>query len=118
MSFTGQVANTSLSFDNDTIETGRTRADYVTHDGLDCTECHTPHGSDNDRYLRTLDVDLCARCHERAHVTSHPVGENAIDERTGTPMTCLSCHQLHGAPHEFYLPLDPTMDLCIQCHQR
>ena len=101
---------------NDTAE--KEKADYITHDGMDCSNCHTPHGSDNEKYLTSLDVDLCAGCHEGAHRTSHPMGEDAIDSRTGQPLTCLGCHQLHGADFEKYLPLNPAMDLCIQCHKK
>ena len=91
---------------------------YLTHSGMDCDECHLPHGGDNPRLLRSLDIDLCLRCHEDAHSGSHPVGAEVIDARTGEAVTCLSCHQMHGAPFDFYLPLDPKMDLCIQCHKK
>jgi predicted CXXCH cytochrome family protein len=97
---------------------GKPRASILTHDGMDCTNCHTPHGADNARYLKSADVDLCAGCHERAHAASHPIGPEVIDQRTNEPVTCLSCHKLHGADYEPYLPLNPQMDLCIQCHKR
>jgi predicted CXXCH cytochrome family protein len=96
----------------------RDKETYVTHGGMDCSNCHTPHGAENPKYLATLDVDLCSRCHERAHRVSHPIGPDIIDPRTEMPMTCLSCHRLHGSEFEDYLALDPSMDLCIQCHQR
>jgi predicted CXXCH cytochrome family protein len=100
-------------------EPGRkAKQEYVTHEGMLCTECHSPHGADNASYLVTVETDLCAGCHERAHSASHPVGPDVIDERTGESVTCLSCHTMHGSDHEFYLTLDPAMDLCIQCHQR
>jgi predicted CXXCH cytochrome family protein len=94
------------------------KKEYLTHGGMECSECHTPHGSENARYLTSVDVDLCARCHPRAHQVSHPVGPDVIDRRTGDPVTCLSCHTMHGSDFEYYLTLDPKMDLCIQCHQR
>jgi len=94
------------------------KAEYVTHDGMDCSECHTPHGGQNPRYLRVEGGTICAGCHEDAHQVSHPLGEDVIDPRTGEAVTCLSCHQLHGADFANYLPLDPDMDLCIQCHKR
>lgn len=100
-------------------EAGRKeKSAYLTHDGMDCVECHAPHGSDNRQYLNSLEVDLCARCHEGAHRVSHPVGPDIIDVRTDEPVTCLSCHTLHGSGYENYLTLDPEMDLCIQCHKR
>ena len=96
----------------------RAKQEYITHDGMLCSECHSAHGADNASYLVTVELDLCARCHPRAHDVSHPVGPDVIDERTGEAVTCLSCHTLHGSEHDFYLTLDPAMDLCIQCHQR
>ena len=40
------------------------------------------------------------------------------DQRTKEPVTWLSCHKLHGADFEPCLPLNPEMDLCVQCHKR
>ncbi len=94
------------------------KSQYITHNGIDCTTCHKPHGADNRKYLKSLDVDLCLGCHEAAHRSSHPVGPDVIDKRTGEPVTCLSCHRLHGSGFEKYLALDPQMDLCIQCHRK
>jgi predicted CXXCH cytochrome family protein len=94
------------------------KAAYLTHGGMDCTECHLPHGADNPRYFATDEIQLCSRCHEDAHRVSHPVGPEVIDARTEKPVTCVSCHQLHGPDFDKYLPLDPSMDLCIQCHRR
>jgi predicted CXXCH cytochrome family protein len=91
---------------------------FLTHNGMECSTCHTAHGSDNAQYLKSLDVELCVDCHAGAHTASHPIGPNVIDKRTNAPLTCLSCHKLHGADFPQYLPLDPTMDLCIQCHRR
>ncbi|HUU44691.1 MAG TPA: cytochrome c3 family protein [Acidobacteriota bacterium] len=96
---------------------GKSRTSLLTHDAMECTTCHQPHGSDNGRYLISTDSDLCAGCHERAHRSTHPIGPDVIDQRTGKPLTCMSCHQLHGADFEPYLPLNPKMDLCIQCHR-
>lgn len=100
------------------VDREKPRAEYMTHDGMDCTECHQPHGADNARYLRTRSSELCTDCHTEAHTASHPVGPEVIDPRTEEPVTCLSCHQLHGADFGKYLPLDPTRDLCLQCHRR
>ena len=96
----------------------KAKAEYLTHASMDCAECHTPHGAENVLYLKDSDGDFCATCHENAHRVSHPVGPEVIDARTGESVTCLSCHQLHGADFDFYLPLDPTRELCLQCHRR
>jgi len=95
------------------------KSKFITHDGQDCTICHTPHGADNERYLANDNpTDLCNTCHSDAHKNSHPMGEKAIDPRSGEPITCLSCHKMHGSGQDFYLAFDPDMDLCIQCHKR
>jgi len=99
-------------------EREKPRAEYITHDGMDCMECHVPHGAVNDRYLRTLGTELCGDCHVAAHQITHPVGPEIVDARTQLSVTCLSCHQMHGANFAKYLPLDPTRDLCLQCHRR
>jgi predicted CXXCH cytochrome family protein len=96
----------------------KSRASVLTHNGMDCTNCHLPHGAANERYFVSNVIDLCSGCHENAHRTSHPIGEDIIDPRSGEQVTCVSCHQLHGADFEPYLPLDSQMDLCIQCHRR
>lgn len=94
------------------------KAHYVTHDGMECVTCHAPHGNGDEQLLVTRGASLCAGCHERAHQVSHPIGDDIIDPRTGVAVTCLSCHQLHGADFTKYLPLNPDMALCIQCHKK
>ena len=94
------------------------REKILTHGGMDCSTCHDPHGSADDLYLVDNDLELCAGCHEGAHRSTHPVGPEVIDPRTGKSVTCLSCHTLHGANFDQYLPASPEMDLCIQCHRK
>lgn len=94
------------------------RQAFPTHDGMDCTNCHLPHGADNARYFVAQGSDLCKDCHEQAHRVSHPIGPEVIDPRTEEQVTCLSCHQLHAADFEKYLPLNPKRELCIQCHRK
>ncbi|RME23174.1 MAG: hypothetical protein D6800_10210 [Candidatus Zixiibacteriota bacterium] len=96
----------------------KTPEQILTHDGMDCTNCHQPHGSPTEHFFAREGIALCTGCHEDAHKGSHPLGPDVIDPRTKKPMTCLSCHQLHGAKFKPYLPLSPDMDLCIQCHRR
>jgi predicted CXXCH cytochrome family protein len=93
---------------------------YITHDGKDCTTCHKPHGADNARLFAKADLDLCRGCHPDVHKGSHPMAPDpkAIDPRTKGPVTCISCHKLHGADFKPYLPLSPDGDLCVQCHRK
>jgi predicted CXXCH cytochrome family protein len=114
---TQQSMCTGCHFKGEEYE-GKTRESLLTHKGMDCTNCHRPHGSPNEHYFVRPVVELCADCHERAHRSTHPIGPEVIDPRTGVQVTCASCHQLHGADFDPYLPLSPEMDLCIQCHTR
>jgi len=94
------------------------KAKYLTHDGLDCVNCHLPHGGEDAQLLVTRGPELCAGCHESAHRVTHPIGPDVIDPRTQEAVNCLSCHQPHGADFEQYLPLNPDMALCVQCHNK
>ena len=104
---------------NDKDSKLKPKEEYITHDGIDCANCHLPHGANNPRMLKEeMGIDLCVNCHTGSHSASHPLGEKVIDPRNNKPVTCLSCHQLHGADYRKYLPLNPAMDLCLQCHKR
>ena len=91
---------------------------YITHDGMDCSNCHMPHTSNDEQYLKNDKINLCIECHTESHQASHPLGNDIIDPRTEQPVVCSSCHQMHGADFDKYIPLNPSMDLCIQCHKR
>lgn len=92
--------------------------EYATHSGQDCSICHTLHLADNPKFLKSTGSDLCSQCHEGAHRVSHPIGDDIIDPRDDKPMTCLDCHIMHGSDYDKYLPLNPSQDLCLQCHKK
>ena len=96
------------------------RPRFLTHgtSEIECSSCHDPHGGDAAHYLRSTAPELCASCHVDAHRASHPMGPGVTDPRNGEPLTCLSCHQLHGAKFNAYLPLSPDRELCVQCHRK
>lgn len=90
---------------------------YPTHAGNDCTTCHAPHGGERPILLAADGVAICSTCHEPQHSVSHPTGEKHRDPRNGLPMTCLSCHGIHDAPHPKYLVRSGERDLCVGCHR-
>ena len=90
---------------------------YVTHSELECTSCHSPHGSDRPLLLIAETIELCSTCHDPEHAVSHPMGEATRDPRNETPMSCLSCHGMHDAPHPNYLIRSGDRDLCLTCHR-
>jgi predicted CXXCH cytochrome family protein len=83
-----------------------------------CTTCHSPHGSAQTSYLIEDDLTLCAKCHNREHHVAHPMGDAAKEKLTGKPVTCISCHKLHGWKADPLLYGDGTRDLCVRCHNK
>lgn len=76
---------------------------------MECTSCHNPHGSANDKLLVATSVnEVCFTCHSEKrgpYLWQHaPVVEN-----------CANCHDAHGTNHEKLLKV-PKPRLCQQCH--
>ena len=77
---------------------------------LQCTSCHNPHGTPNDKMLLQTSVnENCYTCHAEKRgpfLWEHaPVREN-----------CLNCHDAHGTINEKMLKVKQPL-LCQQCHQ-
>ncbi len=85
--------------------------------GGGCTECHQPHGSNNDRLLNEPDRRLCQQCH------STPPGHFTNHDGLGSKLECQNCHSdIHGSFDNRKL-LDPNLGTryfpdCFQsgCH--
>jgi DmsE family decaheme c-type cytochrome len=76
---------------------------------MECTSCHSPHGSANDKMLVATSVnETCFACHtdkRGPYLWEHaPVVEN-----------CANCHDSHGGTHEKMLKTARPR-LCQQCH--
>jgi len=77
---------------------------------LQCTSCHNPHGTPNDKMILQTSVNQnCYTCHAEKRgpfLWEHaPVREN-----------CLNCHDAHGTINEKMLKVKQPL-LCQQCHQ-
>jgi DmsE family decaheme c-type cytochrome len=77
---------------------------------MECTTCHNPHGTPNERLLLQTSVNQnCYSCHAEKRgpfLWEHaPVREN-----------CLNCHDAHGSINEKMLKVKQPL-LCQQCHQ-
>jgi DmsE family decaheme c-type cytochrome len=76
---------------------------------MDCTSCHNPHGSPNEKLLIASSVnEVCFACHAEKRgpfMWQHP----PVIE------SCSNCHDPHGTAHEKLLKV-PKPRLCQQCH--
>jgi DmsE family decaheme c-type cytochrome len=77
---------------------------------LECTTCHNPHGTPNDKQLLQTSVnENCYSCHAEKRgpfLWEHP----AVREN------CLNCHDAHGSIQDKLLKVKMPL-LCQQCHQ-
>jgi len=77
---------------------------------MECTTCHSPHGSDNVRMLKTGTSinESCASCHTEKrgpYLWEHAAGRE----------NCTSCHDPHGSNNDRMLVAKVPM-LCQRCH--
>jgi len=90
----------------------------------DCTLCHLAHVSNLAKLLPKSSEQLCSDCHP--NIGLHPVGRHPISGVTDPrfskerkSLTCLSCHNPHGAEYEGLLFADKTTgELCLSCHKK
>jgi DmsE family decaheme c-type cytochrome len=80
--------------------------------GMQCTECHNPHGSAERAMLTAPADEFCQRCHaDKAgpFVFSHPGYDPALGNG------CSTCHAAHGSNAPNLLQISGR-GLCLQCH--
>ena len=87
----------------------------------DCISCHTPHSADNALLIAedSISFGMCDKCHEWQTHSTHPIGEEVIDQRNKNLIVdCLSCHRACGTGNKrAMMPFETTYALCIQCHE-
>jgi DmsE family decaheme c-type cytochrome len=77
---------------------------------MECTSCHSPHGSTNVRMLKVGNTinEACASCHAEKRgpfLWEHSAGRE----------NCASCHDPHGSSNDRMLVAKVPM-LCQRCH--
>ena len=78
---------------------------------MDCTACHSPHGSSADYLLvRNSTNETCYTCHQDKR---GPV----LWEHAPVTEDCSYCHESHGSIHPALLTRRPPL-LCQQCHSQ
>lgn len=86
---------------------------------LACTSCHAPaqyqfpHQPITAPDLRTYQLEqalTCERCHQQAHITSHP------DRESDTPVVCTDCHSAHNVQNNEAWHEGEGVETCVACH--
>lgn len=77
---------------------------------MECTSCHSPHGSTNVRMLKVGNTinDACASCHTEKRGPY-------LWEHAAVRESCASCHDPHGSNNDRMLVAKVPM-LCQRCH--
>ncbi len=77
---------------------------------MECTSCHSPHGSNNIRMLKTGNWlnESCTSCHTEKRGPF-------LWEHSAVRENCASCHDPHGSNNERMLVAKLPM-LCQRCH--
>lgn len=76
---------------------------------MTCADCHNPHGSLNERLLKTDSVnETCYECHAEKRGPF-------LFEHAPVRDSCLNCHTPHGS-NQHALLVAPVPMLCQQCH--
>lgn len=76
----------------------------------DCAMCHSPHGSEHGRLLKSPQAELCTTCHD-------DVGEQLKLANPHAPVkvSCAACHDPHGSAQPTKLRA-AINELCLACH--
>jgi len=90
---------------HDNIAAGQAHIHPAVED--DCAGCHSPHQSNQEKFLYQPDDNLCFMCHEEKSEGEHI--HPALDDG------CTSCHDPHAGPAENMLPVSGNA-LCLECH--
>lgn len=79
---------------------------------MKCTDCHDPHGTFQDKLLRTsADQNfVCTKCHVENR------GPFVYEHPPVKVEGCVSCHFPHGSPNPRLLVRNNINSMCLQCH--
>jgi len=91
-----------------------------------CVVCHDPHASNEPAQLVAPVNTLCSGCHSDVGKTGHVVrgvggkGHPLGPSRSGSQLSCASCHNPHGGPTKTFFIKNITnrFALCQECHKK
>jgi DmsE family decaheme c-type cytochrome len=79
---------------------------------MECSNCHNPHGSADQKQLLADGKENCVKCHEDKR------GPFAFEHDAGNIDGCTGCHQPHGSSAPHMLKAKDERTLCVSCHSR
>ena len=100
----------------------------INHPQSHCTDCHDPHETRFEHYMRLPAADLCATCHkEQAQLAGglHDVHKNSAawpQQSVDSNDRCLACHRPHGTEESGLFRVASKKDeaaadgICLACH--
>ena len=80
-----------------------------------CTDCHSPHMSEERYMLKAAVPGLCGKCHEKIMKDQQTAAAN--HPTVTEPPACMNCHDPHMA-QEGKLLLADGLDICLKCHDK
>jgi predicted CXXCH cytochrome family protein len=85
---------------------------HAAMDIAECTECHTPHVSDEPTLLKLSAGMECTGCH-----TEKEAGDGEFAHGAVPFLGCRGCHEPHGGARPALLRAGGD-DLCLGCHEK
>jgi predicted CXXCH cytochrome family protein len=79
-----------------------------------CTDCHSPHASDEKGLLVDKERELCLGCH--GPVQAKFTASKAFHPAKVNGGRCTICHAPHSADERWLAP-KPSLPLCADCHK-
>jgi DmsE family decaheme c-type cytochrome len=77
---------------------------------MKCTDCHSPHGTNNPSMLRKANWETCVGCHTEKR------GPFVYEHASVRVEGCVACHSPHGEVNQHLLVRRESRLLCLQCH--
>jgi predicted CXXCH cytochrome family protein len=107
-------------------------------EGRACVNCHTAHGGDLAKLLKSQPIDICMKCHDKSIPQEGGKAIASVADITKPGMSlhgplregsCGGCHNVHGSdfsrlltqeyPVQFYAPFKvDSYGLCFTCHDK
>jgi predicted CXXCH cytochrome family protein len=82
----------------------------VPEGAMKCTDCHSPHGTNNLHEMHQAGTQTCTSCHTEKR------GPFVFEHAASRVEGCTACHTPHGSSNKMLLARREERVLCLQCH--